>query len=333
MTNHEDAVPASAVDRAGLRDRIADALATADGWKWAPGFKALSPTWQGYQNRTDAVLSVLPVPLSEVWVVWREGETAHGYFATEDVAKRATIDCWEEDEPVCPDYSWRRDGPRWELVVGGEHGGVYASRHRVYGEPAVSSVGQAERTARGAEGTLDRLRRIARRLAAHAVGFKDVLDDSDHGPWARTVGADIAELIEALADQPATGSAGGAQQSEPDPAVEPHCDGFPTTCPNRITVPPNPPHHDGGIRCGCYDEPAETRDTGPRCGNNPNVRLTPGDRKAVDEFGDFLARRQDGGPQTVLRCNRPDGEHQPHDWEPIPGKTARCFGDYERPRP
>ncbi|MFE4915853.1 hypothetical protein ACFRCX_30580 [Streptomyces sp. NPDC056652] len=83
-----------------------------------------------------ATATVLPEPVAEVWVVWREDQPAHGYFATEDVAKQATIDCWEEDEPVCPDYSWRRAGPRWELVVGGECGGVYASRHRVYGAPA-----------------------------------------------------------------------------------------------------------------------------------------------------------------------------------------------------
>jgi len=62
------------------------------------------------------------------------------------------------------------------------------------------------------ETTLERVQRTARRLAAHAVGFKDVLDDSDHGPWGRTVGADIAELIEALSDQPATEPAGGVQQ-------------------------------------------------------------------------------------------------------------------------
>jgi len=39
---------------------------------------------------------------------------------------------------------------------------------------------------------------IARRLAAHAVGFQDVLDDTDRGPWARTVGADITALCTAL---------------------------------------------------------------------------------------------------------------------------------------
>jgi hypothetical protein len=41
---------------------------------------------------------------------------------------------------------------------------------------------------------LDRIREVVRRLAAHAVGFQDVLDESDRGPWGETVGADIAEL-------------------------------------------------------------------------------------------------------------------------------------------
>jgi hypothetical protein len=54
------AVQAPATDRAALRDRIADVLADADGWKWAPGFKTQSPTWHGYQTRADAVLAVLP---------------------------------------------------------------------------------------------------------------------------------------------------------------------------------------------------------------------------------------------------------------------------------
>jgi len=35
---------------------------------------------------------------------------------------------------------------------------------------------------------------------------------------------------------------------------------------------------------------------GPRCGNNPNVRLTPGDRQAVEDFKAYLARRAAGGP-------------------------------------
>lgn len=50
-----------------------------------------------------------------------------------------------------------------------------------------------------AEATLERVCKVASRLAAHAVGFGDVLDDSDRGPWGRTVGADIAELSAAVA--------------------------------------------------------------------------------------------------------------------------------------
>jgi hypothetical protein len=33
---------------------------------------------------------------------------------------------------------------------------------------------------------------------------------------------------------------------EPEP-----CAGFPDQCPYLLTVYPNPPHHDGGVRCGC----------------------------------------------------------------------------------
>lgn len=32
-------------------------------------------------------------------------------------------------------------------------------------------------------------------------------------------------------------------------------------------------------------------EVGPRCGNNPNVRLSPGDQKAVDEFKAYLRQR------------------------------------------
>ncbi|MFJ8871056.1 hypothetical protein ACIRD6_35555 [Streptomyces sp. NPDC102473] len=46
---------------AELRDHIADALADADGWEWAPGFdKRRSPSYQEFQRQADAVLAVLP---------------------------------------------------------------------------------------------------------------------------------------------------------------------------------------------------------------------------------------------------------------------------------
>ncbi|WP_345657390.1 DUF4326 domain-containing protein [Streptomyces siamensis] len=42
--------------------------------------------------------------------------------------------------------------------------------------------------------------------------------------------------------------------------------------------------------------PAEESTVGPRCGNNPNVTLTDGDRQAVEDFKAYLARRRAGGP-------------------------------------
>lgn len=75
----------------------------------------------------------------------------------------------------------------------------------------------------GHEAALGQARGIVRRLAAHAVGFQDVLDDSDRDPWARTVGADIAGLRAALADeQPAdeVEQAGGPSREATEPQPE-----------------------------------------------------------------------------------------------------------------
>jgi hypothetical protein len=35
---------------------------------------------------------------------------------------------------------------------------------------------------------------------------------------------------------------------------------------------------------------------GPPCGNNPNFRMSPGDRQVVEEFKAYPARRAAGGP-------------------------------------
>lgn len=42
----------------------------------------------------------------------------------------------------------------------------------------------------------------------------------------------------------------------------------------------------------CPDCAAGARQSGPPCGNNPNFALTDGDRQAVNEFRDYLARRK-----------------------------------------
>ncbi|MFI0233120.1 hypothetical protein [Streptomyces sp. NPDC017086] len=58
---------------------------------------------------------------------------------------------------------------------------------------------------------LERIREAVRRLAAHAVGFRDVLEDTDCGSWGRTIAADIEELRRL---------AGEAQQDEEREAAE-----------------------------------------------------------------------------------------------------------------
>lgn len=94
-----------------------------------------------------------------IWTVWREDQPVHGHFCTEDDARQGSIECWEEDEPACPDYSWRKDGPRLELLVGGEAGEIYISRDDVFGTLAEPEKELAETRAElakyvGAEPTI-----------------------------------------------------------------------------------------------------------------------------------------------------------------------------------
>ncbi|MGC4946205.1 hypothetical protein ACLQ2N_08360 [Streptomyces sp. DT224] len=96
---------------------------------------------------TPTTAPATAAPLAEVWQVWREDEAPYGHYVTEAAARQGMVDFWEEDEPACPDYSWDRQtaGARLELVVGGTHSGVYASRHPVYGTPAPAPAAPADR--------------------------------------------------------------------------------------------------------------------------------------------------------------------------------------------
>ncbi|MEU7032692.1 hypothetical protein ABZ958_03275 [Streptomyces sp. NPDC046237] len=92
----------------------------------------------GGQDATPPAEAEAQPPLY-VWLVWREEQPIHAVYGTEEDAKRGSIDCWEEDEPHCPDYSWRPDGSGWELLVGDERAEVYITRQPVYGRHWVAA--------------------------------------------------------------------------------------------------------------------------------------------------------------------------------------------------
>jgi hypothetical protein len=79
--------------------------------------------------------------------------------------------------------------------------------------------------------------------------------------------------------------------------IEPYCEGFPDTCPNKVTVEPAE-HHGGGVRCGCFDEDGTTE------------RVCELEGQGV-------------------RCNwaMTQWPHVPHEWEPQPGMPkVHCPG-------
>jgi hypothetical protein len=82
--------------------------------------------------------------------------------------------------------------------------------------------------------------------------------DSPEWQWRlvrdRTIYTVVPEPGEEVDDTDLTEGDIDRMLAEAEPTVEPYCDGFPDTCPNKIEVVPAPPHHGGGVRCGCYDD-------------------------------------------------------------------------------
>jgi len=77
-------VPPATNQAAEARDRIAQVLADADGWRWADGFKEQSPTWQRYQQLADAVLAGLPAPVDRAAVLrWGADELGRMDYDTD----------------------------------------------------------------------------------------------------------------------------------------------------------------------------------------------------------------------------------------------------------
>jgi hypothetical protein len=71
------AAVAPPTNRTALREVVADTLAKVDGWVFAPGFKAESPTYRSFLRQADAVLAVLP-PTTDRAAALREAADALG---------------------------------------------------------------------------------------------------------------------------------------------------------------------------------------------------------------------------------------------------------------
>jgi hypothetical protein len=176
-------------DPTALRDRIRRVLCERDGQAALWGTDMLEP--DEYGETADAVLSVLPAcsdpiecsheaALGEAQQQARRlglmvDEYGAGASALTDKLKRIR----ELHRETCPVAQGVILPPAAVCSLCG-----------VLDAPAAAvlpaSVDRAD--------VLDRIRKVVRRLAAHAVGFQDVLDESDRGPWGKTVAADIAEL-------------------------------------------------------------------------------------------------------------------------------------------
>lgn len=163
---YEPAAPAAVEtgDRAALRDRIAAALYERERPPREPHWPdAFAVDREVFEAMADAVLAVLPEP-------------------TDQAAAEPPLSPYYE-HPACGFHWHGRDG----MDIPMRDGQPVCPRCELRDQAAV----------------LNRLRATVHRLAAHAVGFQDVLDEFDRGPWGKTVGADIAELRRLADEQPA----------------------------------------------------------------------------------------------------------------------------------
>lgn len=257
------AAPTQTDDRDAVRDRIADVLAEADGWQWVTGRdKARSSTYRSYQSRAAAVLAVLPPPADRAAVLLEAAEdlaTAFGdpkvkhigAIAASHLRRRAReLEGGEagDEQPETPlekrfRYSERRnDELRAECKRRGKINLEYAEkieRLEKQLDEVCTQLGAEILRAGQAEATLERIQRVIRRLANHAVGFQDVLDDSDRDPWAKTVGADIAELrrVADEAQQPSPRCTCGETVCESELC---DCDSAPCPADHAVEAQPQP---------------------------------------------------------------------------------------------
>ncbi|WP_309049264.1 hypothetical protein [Streptomyces sp.] len=116
--------PTAPTDRAALRDRIADILAAADGWRWVDDRdRKRSSTYRSYQDRAGAVMAVLPAPADRAAVLREEADRIDATRADFPIAVQNGI-TWATSElrrtaaagaqPATPDTETPRRGDQVE---------------------------------------------------------------------------------------------------------------------------------------------------------------------------------------------------------------------------
>ncbi|MFF4943705.1 hypothetical protein [Streptomyces rubiginosohelvolus] len=163
-------------------DRPADQLraAVAALFRQPPGVERLGDATPG--EIADAVLAVLPAPALAVARQLLGTNVAEDVLVPtpaevirDGVAERLKDCVWltVDDEPMALAESWRDAQSLIDAI------------HTAAGLDAAAPPAPADRAA---------VLRVVDRLSAHAVGFQDVLDESDRGPWGELILADIADL-------------------------------------------------------------------------------------------------------------------------------------------
>lgn len=150
-----------------------------------------------------------------------------------------------------------------------------------------------------AEAELARLREGEEPTEGH-----DPAVEHSNGQWLyrfnRAPAAERLQVIDALRVNAARGTtcflmAHGQRLAEERSAGVP-CAGFPDRCPNVRSVPPNPPEHGGGIRCGCGDPEPGLREQVTAL--RDTLRGVSGEQWLVERLNGIL------DPPPPVRCGR-----------------------------
>ncbi|OQQ13022.1 hypothetical protein B0675_40095 [Streptomyces sp. M41(2017)] len=223
------------------------AIAHTEGPQWADGERLEGkPLWQTYLRHAAAVLAVLP---GTDPATTRADALNEGADAIDAATRQAKADGVLEPDKYRP---CRDASAQLRAMAGCQEceWGVEHTEHCPYPEshnwgcgcPTDQSASGAAVAGRAGE-TPDT---ETRPRCPHC----QMPHDLDPASGIPAICASIRASL-----QPAAGSGAAATPTtEAEPEVAEYCLGFPDGCPTLIPVPPAPPVHDGGFRCGCYDE-------------------------------------------------------------------------------